>query len=147
MLDILDKDIIDIVQCHGRMPADPVVFAKYRSKLQERDKIQKRLMQNRKKNKSSHSQQPKTPPLTHPFPFPAPSTGMVLYNAQPESANAPAAAPTPNPRNNYNWHTVHGAWRVQLIADAVLHTNNEKGEVTHLSIWAVHFPHITLHLF
>lgn len=119
MLDILDKEINDIVQHHGQIPSDPSVCDTYSTKLRQRAKLQQRLMHNQKKIMQAQSQREKTPHL--------PERRLPV-----------------KPRNSYDWATPHGALLVQQIADAVIHTNNEKGEVCQQHN-VQHAPHTSAH--
>ena len=115
MLDILDKEITDIVLQHGQVPKDPSVLDLYSSKLRQRVKMQQRLIQSQKKIMKAHSQRDNTPPLH--------SGQAVIVCDVPQDTAAKL------PRNSYDWVTTLGALRVHNIADAVMHTNNEQGEV------------------
>ena len=115
MLDILDKEITDIVLQHGQVPKDPSVLDLYSSKLGQRVKMQQRLIQSQKKIMKAHSQRDNTPP------FHSGQASIVCDVPQDTAAKLP--------RNSYDWVTTLGALRVHNIADAVMHTNNEQGEV------------------
>ena len=115
MLDILDKEITDIVLQHGQVPKDPSVLDLYSSKLRQRVKMQQRLIQSQKKIMKAHSQRDNTPPL---------HSGQAAI-----VCDVPQDTAAKLPRNSYDWVTTLGALRVHNIADAVMHTNNEQGEV------------------
>jgi hypothetical protein len=110
MLDILDKEITDIVLQHGQVPKDPSVLDLYSSKLRQRVKMQQRLIQSQKKIMKAHNQRDNTPPL---------HSGQAAI-----VCDVPQDTAAKLPRNSYDWVTTLGALRVHNIADAVMHTNN-----------------------